>query len=97
MTPDRGSNIQEDFFNRARKEGGAVVVFLTNGKKLTGRLKAFDKFTVILEANRVDQMIFKHAISTVSVARPGAPLPRGRMPPGVEGEAPDASESESPD
>lgn len=79
MTPDKAANIQNEFFNRARRDGGPVTIYLTNGKKLTGRLRAFDKFTLLVESNRVEQVIFKHAISTVAVGRPGA---AGRPPGG---------------
>lgn len=74
MSTDPASSMQDDFFARARKDGGHVTVYLTNGKKLVGRLKAFDRFTILLEINRVEQMIFKHAISTVA---PGRPPSRG--------------------
>jgi host factor-I protein len=62
-------NIQNSFFNQARKDRAKVVVYLANGTKLVGRIKSFDKFTVILESGNGDQMIFKHAISTVSAQR----------------------------
>jgi host factor-I protein len=62
-------NIQNTFFNQARKDRAKVTVYLTSGIKLVGRIKSFDKFTVILESGNGDQMIFKHAISTVSAAR----------------------------
>ena len=62
-------NIQNSFFNQARKDRAKVVVYLANGTKLVGRIKSFDKFTVILESGNGDQMIFKHAISTVSAHR----------------------------
>jgi host factor-I protein len=70
MSADKSPNIQNDFFNRARKDGGPVTIYLTNGKKLTGRIRAFDKYTVIVESNRIEQMLFKHAISTVAFNRP---------------------------
>ncbi len=66
-----GLNIQNDFFNQARKEKLRVTVFLNNGKKLTGRIKSFDKFTLILDGENGEQMIFKHAISTVSTSKAG--------------------------
>ena len=59
-------NLQNDFFNAARKDRTNVTVFLSNGKKLVGRIKSFDKFTVLLESHYGQQIIFKHAISTVS-------------------------------
>lgn len=67
---DRMSSIQDEFFNRARREAFPVTIFLTNGKKLIGRIRAFDKFTVLVDVNRQEQMIFKHAISTVALGRP---------------------------
>lgn len=61
-------NLQNDFFNAARKEKSTVTVFLSNGKKLVGRIKSFDKFTVLLESHYGLQIIYKHAISTVSAS-----------------------------
>ena len=68
---DRSAVIQDEFFLRAKREGGVVTIFLTSGKKLTGHIKGFDRFTLILESHRIDQLIFKHAISTVTIGRPG--------------------------
>ena len=64
-----GGGIQNEFFNRVRKERTLVMVFLANGKRLIGRIKAFDKFTVLLDTHHGDQIVFKHAISTVGPAR----------------------------
>ena len=67
-------NLQNDFFNAARKSKSPVTVFLGTGKKLTGKIKSFDKFTLLLETYQGDLMVFKHAISTVSnVTRVGVP------------------------
>lgn len=66
MEKDSSLNIQNDFFNQARKEKARVLIFLNSGKKLTGRIKSFDKFTLILEGQQGEQMIFKHAIATIS-------------------------------
>ena len=68
-------NIQEAFLNAARKERIFLTIYLMSGVKLSGRIKSFDKYSVILESNNQEQLIFKHAISTVVVARPayGAP------------------------
>ena len=60
-------NIQNDFFNTARKERTSVTVFLASGKKLVGRIKSFDKFTILLDSHYGEQIIYKHAISTVSL------------------------------
>ena len=82
MNEDRSAALQDEFFHRARRDGGIVTIFLTSGKKLTGRLKGFDRFTIVLESHRVDQLIFKHAISTVSLGRPHAD--KGEAPPAQE-------------
>lgn len=60
-------NLQNDFFNDARKARTIVSVYLNNGKKLTGRIKSFDKFTLLLDGHHGEMIVFKHAVSTVSV------------------------------
>jgi host factor-I protein len=59
-------NVQDSFLNHVRRERLVVTVYLVNGAKLTGKIKNFDRFAIILESNGVDQMLFKHAISTIS-------------------------------
>lgn len=66
---DASGNLQNDFFNQARKDKSRVTVFLNSGKKLTGRIKGFDRFTIILDGPGGEQMIFKHAIATVTSTR----------------------------
>jgi len=72
-------NIQEAFLNNARKDKTFLTIYLMSGVKLSGRIKSFDKYSVILEASNQEQLIFKHAISTVVVSRPahsgGPPQP----------------------
>ena len=68
--PVKGGSIQDTFFNQWRKERAFITIYLINGIKLMGRIKSFDKFTVIIENRNVEQMIFKHAISTVSSSKP---------------------------
>ena len=62
-------NIQDSFLNTARKERASITIYLLSGVKLTGRIRSFDKYSVVLEANGQEQLIFKHAISTVVVGR----------------------------
>jgi len=62
-------NIQDGFLNLARREKATVTIYLVNGAKLMGRIKSFDKFSLLLETGANDQLIFKHAISTISQAR----------------------------
>ncbi|HHV59984.1 MAG TPA: RNA chaperone Hfq [Clostridiaceae bacterium] len=59
-------NLQDVFLNQVRKEYIPVTVYLTNGFQLKGMVKGFDNFTVILETDGRQQLIYKHAISTVS-------------------------------
>jgi len=59
-------NIQDAFLNTARRERTTVTIYLMHGTKLTGRIKSFDKFSVMLESGTQDLLIFKHAISTMS-------------------------------
>ena len=62
-------NIQDSFLNTARKERVSITIYLLSGVKLTGRIRSFDKYSVVLEANGQEQLIFKHAISTVVIGR----------------------------
>jgi len=57
-------NIQDQYLNQLRKNHISVTVFLTNGFQLRGIVKGFDNFTVLLETDGKQQMIYKHAIST---------------------------------
>ena len=65
-------NIQDSFLNTARKERASITIYLLSGVKLTGRIRSFDKYSVVLEANGQEQLIFKHAISTVVMGRMAA-------------------------
>jgi host factor-I protein len=62
-------NIQDSFLNTARKEKTNITIYLLSGVKLTGRIRSFDKYSVVLETNNQEQLIFKHAISTVAMGR----------------------------
>jgi host factor-I protein len=66
---EKQQNIQDGFLNSLRKEKSLVTVYLMSGVKLTGRIRSFDKFAVILDSNGMEQLIFKHAISTVLLNR----------------------------
>jgi host factor-I protein len=58
-------NIQDSFLNTARKDKTLITLYLLSGVKLTGRIRSFDKYSVVLDTNNQEQLIFKHAISTV--------------------------------
>jgi len=61
-------NIQDAFLNTLRREKAVVTIHLLHGATLTGRLKSFDKFSVLLDATGQEFLIFKHAIATVTHA-----------------------------
>lgn len=69
MEKPAAQNIQDAFLNSARRERITVVVHLLQGSTLTGRIKSFDKFSVLLDVGGQDVLIFKHAISTISQER----------------------------
>jgi len=59
-------NLQDVFLNQVRKEHIAVTIYLTNGFQLKGMVKGFDNFTVVLDTDGKQQLVYKHAISTIS-------------------------------
>ena len=59
-------NIQDAFLNTARRERFNIVIHLLHGATMAGRIKSFDKFSVMLDVGGQDVLIFKHAISTIS-------------------------------
>lgn len=65
-------NIQDAFLNIVRRERATVMIYLLNGAKLTGRIRSFDKFSILLEAASQEQLVFKHAISTISLSKRGS-------------------------
>lgn len=68
MAQPKGTALQDPFLNVLRRERVPVSIFLVNGIKLTGQIDSFDQFVVLLK-NSVNQLIYKHAISTIVPAR----------------------------
>lgn len=92
-------NIQEAFLNNARKDKTFLTIYLMSGVKLSGRIKSFDKYSLILESNSQEQLIFKHAISTVVIAKTGhsfaaAPQVSSSAAGAAQGDAPAVEEPE---
>ncbi len=98
MDSKPAQNIQDTFLNTVRKDKSPITIYLVSGVKLTGRIRSFDKYSVLLENNSQEQLIFKHAISTVvsgrgpahGEVRPEARVegrPDGPRPPSAAGEA----------
>ncbi|MDD4626574.1 MAG: RNA chaperone Hfq, partial [Syntrophomonas sp.] len=63
-------NLQDAFLNQVRKDKIPVTVFLVNGFQIKGMVRGFDNFTVIIEVDQKQQLVYKHAISTVAPLRP---------------------------
>ncbi|ETT85941.1 RNA chaperone Hfq [Viridibacillus sp. FSL R5-0477] len=62
-------NLQDAFLNQMRKNGVFVTVFLLNGFQLKGLIKSYDNFTVLLESDGKQHLIYKHAISTFAPSK----------------------------
>jgi host factor-I protein len=58
-------NLQDFFLNQARKERVPLTIFLMNGVQMKGQVRGFDNFIVIIESDGKQQMVYKHAISTI--------------------------------
>jgi host factor-I protein len=69
MEKPAAQNIQDAFLNSARREKITVVIHLLQGSTLTGRIKSFDKFSVLMDVTGQDFLIFKHSISSISQER----------------------------
>lgn len=63
-------SLQDSFLNQVRKDNTPVTVFLVNGYQLRGTVKSFDNFTVLLDVDGRQQLVYKHALSTIVPARP---------------------------
>lgn len=68
MAQNKGTALQDPFLNALRKERIPVSIYLVNGIKLQGQVESFDQFVIVLK-NTVNQMIYKHAVSTVVPAK----------------------------
>ncbi|HHV16267.1 MAG TPA: RNA chaperone Hfq [Gelria sp.] len=67
-------NLQDAFLNQLRKEKTPVTIFLVNGFQIKGIVRGFDNFTVVVELEQRQQLIYKHAISTIAPLKPVALL-----------------------
>lgn len=67
--PVKPLNLQDNFLNQMRKENRAVSIHLLNGFQMKGYVKGFDNFTVILEVAGKQNLVYKHAISTIAATK----------------------------
>ena len=66
----RGLNYQDSILNQVRKEAAVVTVFLTNGYQIKGIVKGFDNYVILINTDGKMQMVYKHAISTITPVMP---------------------------
>ena len=72
-------SLQDGFLNQARRENLMVAVHLTNGSKLEGRVRGFDSFTLVLNNNGREYLVYKHAVSTIIPLKSGASADRNKI------------------
>lgn len=60
-------NLQDSFLNQVRKDGVPVTIYLVNGFQIKGMIRGFDNFTVVLESDGKQMLVYKHALSTITV------------------------------
>lgn len=70
MNSKNSNNLQDIFLNGARKNKMPIVMYLVNGVQLRGTVKGFDSFTVILDSDGKQTMVYKHSITTISPSKP---------------------------
>ncbi|WP_411342662.1 RNA chaperone Hfq [Paenibacillus sp. WLX1005] len=73
---NKSINIQDTFLNQLRKENIPVTVYLVNGFQIRGTIKAFDNFTIMVDSDGRQQMIYKHAVSTFTPSRNVSLMPQ---------------------
>ncbi len=97
MESKPAQNIQDTFLNTVRKDKSPITIYLVSGVKLTGKIRSFDKYSVLLENNSQEQLIFKHAISTVVSGRAAThPGSEARIETRVPGTHPVAAAAPAP-
>ncbi|MEX2415171.1 MAG: RNA chaperone Hfq [Paenibacillaceae bacterium] len=73
---NKSINIQDTFLNQLRKDSIPVTVYLTNGFQIRGQIRAFDNFTIVIDSEGRQQMVYKHAISTFMPSRNVSLMPQ---------------------
>jgi host factor-I protein len=70
MIAKQTKNLQDNFLNQARKEKMEITIYLMNGVPIKGRVLSFDNFTLLIEVDKRQNMIYKHAVSTIVPIKP---------------------------
>jgi len=63
-------NLQDIFLNQVRKEHALITVYLVSGYQIKGYVKGFDSYTIVIDSDGKQQMIYKHAVSTIVPSKP---------------------------
>ncbi|HPR64856.1 MAG TPA: RNA chaperone Hfq [Thermoanaerobaculia bacterium] len=69
-------NVQDGFYNQLRKENTLIHIYLINGKRLTGKVRRFDRYAVVLGVRQKEILIYKHAIASVTLGEPDSGEPQ---------------------
>lgn len=64
-------NVQDSFFYALRREGKPIHVYLLTGKRVTGVLRRFDRYALVVESHGLENLVYKHSVATVCLARLG--------------------------
>ncbi|GAQ26171.1 RNA-binding protein Hfq [Tepidanaerobacter syntrophicus] len=62
-------NLQDNFLNQIRKDNIPITIYLVNGFQLKGVVRGFDNFTIVLESDNKQQLVYKHAVSTIAPSK----------------------------
>ena len=68
--PKQTKNLQDSFLNAVRKEKIEITIYLMNGVPIKGKVVSFDNFTILIEVDKKQNLIYKHAVSTVMPVKP---------------------------
>jgi host factor-I protein len=68
---EKSENIQDIFLNNARRDRALVALQLMNGQRMSGKISSFDRFSLVIEANHQEHLVFKHAIATITLQARG--------------------------
>lgn len=76
--PKGNVNVQDGFFYALRREGRPIHAYLLTGKRVTGVLRRFDRYALVVESHGLEHLIYKHAVASVCLARAdGESVPKG--------------------
>ena len=66
----KATNLQDVFLNQVRKDRTPITIFLVNGYQIRGTIRGFDNYIIVLDVEGKQQIVYKHAVSTISPLTP---------------------------